>query len=513
MTARGGLREQPSILGCLPVHLAAIHGQEECLGILLTVLPEAINHRDEQEKTPLFLAVENDSVACVEYLLEKGADPNIGNTDRETPLHKACEHDNVDVVCSLLQYGAELDRACRRGWTPLHEAVCHNSVEICETLLRAGASLHRRNTYGITPFFLAAQAGCPEALALLINRGADVNFQMSDGATALFEASKNGYEEVVKLLLTHRADANRPTKTNLLPIHTATQHGHIEIVKLLLPVTSAERVRRSGISPLHLAAQYNEDDILEALIQAGYDVNALLSHDQSRMYQDRRTTALYFAVNNSNEDAAELLLEAGADPNLDKFNPLLVAVRQGNVQMARLLLEHGADVNAGMPNCQLAFPAAVLLCLRYPAMLKLLLDHGCHAPACFQCRYGADPHPHPPPPATTRAGKDDLGLDREEPCVQFCEAVSAPSVGSWAGPIVSLLLDYVGHVPLCSRLTQLLHGHPDWASLTHRTKSPPSLKQLCRLGIRQETGLQRLGVLGSLPLPSRLIRYLQYNDE
>lgn len=33
--ARGGLREQ-SILGCLPVHLAAIHGQEECLRILLT---------------------------------------------------------------------------------------------------------------------------------------------------------------------------------------------------------------------------------------------------------------------------------------------------------------------------------------------------------------------------------------------------------------------------------------------------------------------------------------------
>lgn len=170
MTARGGLREQ-SILGCLPVHLAAIHGQEECLGILLTVLPEAINQRDKQEKTPLFLAVENDNVVCVEYLLEKGADPNIGNKDRETALHKACEHESPDMGALLLQNGAEVNRGCCRGWTALHEAVCHNNAEICDLLLRAGANLNRKNIYGITPFFLAAQAGCLEALTLLMDNG------------------------------------------------------------------------------------------------------------------------------------------------------------------------------------------------------------------------------------------------------------------------------------------------------------------------------------------------------
>ncbi|KAL2082016.1 hypothetical protein ACEWY4_021834 [Coilia grayii] len=276
---------------------------------------------------------------------------------------------------------------------------------------------------------------------------------------------------------------------------------------MLLPVTSEERIRQSGISPLHLAAQYNEDDILEVLIQAGYDVNAPLSPDQSRMYQDQRTTALYFAVSNGNEDVVEMLLEAGADPNQDKFNPLLVAVRQGNVQMVRLLLEHGANINAHMPNCQLMFPAVVLLCVRYPAMLKLLLDHGCHAPACFQCQYGANSHP---PAKGLR--KDDLGLARDKPCMQFCEAISAPSVGSWAGPIISLLLDYVGNVRLCAGLTRLLDSQPDWATVKDRTKGPPSLKQLCRLQIRQEAGLKGLGLLGTLPLPSRLIRYLRHDE-
>lgn len=52
------------------------------------VQPELIDQGDKQEKTPLFLSVENDHTACVEYLLEKGADPNRGNQDRETALHK-----------------------------------------------------------------------------------------------------------------------------------------------------------------------------------------------------------------------------------------------------------------------------------------------------------------------------------------------------------------------------------------------------------------------------------------
>ena len=98
---------------------------------------------------------------------------------------------------------------------------------------------------------------------------------------------------------------------------------------MLIPVTSEDRIRQSGISPLHLAAQHDEDEILEVLIQAGYDVNSPLSLDHSQKYPDCRTTALYFSVTNGNLDAAEMLLEAGADPNQDTFQPLLVAVRQG----------------------------------------------------------------------------------------------------------------------------------------------------------------------------------------
>ena len=182
---------------------------------------------------------------------------------------------------------------------------------------------------------------------------------------------------------------------------------------MLVPFTCKSNVRLSGISPLHLAAEHNNDDALEILIEAGFDVDARLSEDRSAMHPDRRVTALYFAVANGNVDAAAMLLEAAADPNLDTFSPLLVAVRRGCVRMARLLVEHGADVNAYLPTRTTSFPAAVLFCIKHLSLLKYLMDNGCNAMACFQCDHGIKPHP-----PMNADSKDDLGLSHEEPGVQ-----------------------------------------------------------------------------------------------
>lgn len=163
---------------------------------------------------------------------------------------------------------------------------------------------------------------------------------------------------------------------------------------MLMDATSRARVRRAGISPLHLAAERNRDEVLEMLVEAGLDVNAQLSEERSQLYEDRRTTPLYFAVINNNVHAVRLLLAAGADPNLDLFRPLMVAARQGCSQTVRLLVEHGADVNALIPTHPTTFPAVYMFSMKYLPLFKYLLDHGGHALPCFHCVYG--PRPHPP---------------------------------------------------------------------------------------------------------------------
>ncbi|XP_047184418.1 ankyrin repeat and SOCS box protein 2 isoform X2 [Scophthalmus maximus] len=503
----------PGKRGRLAVHQAARFGRDSCLRVLLSAHPGTINKRTEYGETVLLVAIIKEQLRCVQVLLENGADPDIPNYDKETPLYKACERNSAAMVAELLNHGVAVNTHCIRGWSALQVAVTLNNVEICEMLLKAGANLKLTNMYGITPLFTAAQTGQVAALRFLLKQGADINSQAADGASPLYEAAKNEFEEIVELLLSQNADANRPGKAGLLPLHIAAQRGNDIIVSMLIPATSKAKVRRTGISPLHVAAERNRDDVLATLIEAGFDVNAQLSNEQSQMYEDRRSTALYFSVINNNIDAVRMLLAAGADPNLDMFKPLMVAARQSCIQTVTLLVEHGADINACIPTHPTTFPSVYMFSMKYLPLFKYLLDNGGNALSCFDCSYGNKPHP---PIQATRSARDnprDSNRDMEETQagrgVQFCEMISAPSICRWAGPIIDVLLDYVGHVTLCSRLVEHLDSYSAWSIIKDKATSPQSLMRLCRLQILQFTGRRRVK---KLPLPGVLIRFLQHQE-
>ncbi|XP_019751796.1 ankyrin repeat and SOCS box protein 2-like isoform X2 [Hippocampus comes] len=499
----------PSKPGWLAIHQAACCDQEECLRFLLSAQPGMINQRTEHAETALLVAVGSENLRCAQLLLENGADPDAANRDHETPLYKACERDHPALVALLLNHGAAVNTKCFQGWTALHEATCRNNVEICQMLLKAGGKHSPADNYGITPLFTAAQSGQLASLRLLVKHGADINTQAADGATALHEAAKNGHADIVEFLLSQKADANITGKAGLLPLHVATRKGSEALVSMLIPATSKARVRRTGISPLHVAAEHNRDDVLEILIRAGFDVNAQLCEERSRLYEDRRSTALYLAVANDNVDNVRALLDAGADPNLDVFGPLLVAARQGWIENVTLLVEHGADINARIPTHPTTFPAIFMFSMKYLPMFKYLLDNGGDALSCFRCVYGNGPHP---PLQTTRSHRGHLGDpegQRPTAGVQFCEMISAPSISRWAGPILDVLLDYVGHVTLCSRLMEHLDSYDGWSVIKDKAALPRRLLQLCRIRIVQLVGRRRLT---SLPLPGSLIRFLQHRE-
>ncbi|KAM3594249.1 uncharacterized protein V6R79_004854 [Siganus canaliculatus] len=512
-----------NIDGWIPLHNAAFYGQSECLKSLLKAHPGSVDKRTLQEQTALLLAVTHGHLSCVQCLLEAGADPDISSKNKETPLYKACELENVDMVSLILSYGATVNQRCGQGWTALHEVVSRNNTEICEMLIRAGAAINPPNTYSMTPIIVAAQRGHIKALCYLIEKGADVNMQTCDGVTALHDASRNGHKESVALLLAKNADANKPTTSGLLPLHFAAQHGYHEIVSLLVPVTSRARLRHSPISPLHLAAEHNRHAVAAVLLKTGADVNATLACSHSVQYTDGRTTALYVAIANGSTETAEVLLNAGASLNLDPVSPLLMAVQRGCVSTVSLLLEKGANANARIPSNATTFPAAVALCMNNLTLLKLLLDHGCDAFSCFRCTHGSAPHPSADG-SNIRSHNNGYVLQNDnmfslncsEPAesnaTQFCEWISTVAVCEWAGPIIDLLLEHVGHVQLCSKLIELLDSRKEWLTVRRKSLSPRPLLHLCRLRIRTQMGRHRLKSLTNLPLPDRLIRYLSLTD-
>ncbi|XP_054871849.1 ankyrin repeat and SOCS box protein 2-like [Amphiprion ocellaris] len=502
---------EPSDEGWIALHEAAYYGQLQCLRILVRAQPEFVNKYSSSNQTALLLAADRRHFSCVEFLLNHGANPNIANKYQETPLFAACEHPNEAIVELLLRSGAKVNCASTQGGTALHEACRHGEVKICRMLLDAKADLKTKNIFSIQPFFTAAQHGHPDVLRLLARRGADINAQAGDGASPLYEACKNGHVSAVEALLSLKVDTNRATKAGLLPLHVAVQNNHIRIVSMLIPVTSRRAIKCSGISPLHIAAEKNRDEIMELLIENGFDVNTELSEECSRMYEDRRTTALYFSVYNGNLEAAEMLLEAGANPNIDTFNPLLIAVRLGWMDMAELLLRYGANANAEISTQPSTFPSAILLNMECLPMLKLLLDNGCNARPCFDCPYGQKTHP--PIPPSRRPAEELQFRENSAPqhCIQFCEAISMKSFHRISGPIISTLLDYVSHVRLCSRLLEVLESCSDGVPIKLKALPPHPLMQLCRLKIRHLVGVQQLKLLHTLPLPARLIRFLNYD--
>nr|XP_055029162.1 ankyrin repeat and SOCS box protein 2b [Misgurnus anguillicaudatus] len=484
------------------LHEAAHRGQTDCVQSLLKARHTCVDKRTLHEQTALLLAVHGGHLDCVRSLLESGADPDICNKYKETPLYKACEQERVSAVKLLLEFGAAVNQRCHRGWTALHVAARRDSTELCETLLKAGASVDARNADDITPLIEAARHGRTETLTCLIRNGARVNLQSCDGDTALSEACRHAHRDIVKLLLKHHADANTTSNEGLLPLHVAAQHGHSEIVSLLLPITSRAKIRQSGISPLHLAAEHDRQNIISLLIESGCDVNAKLSDERSATFPDRRATALYCAIAARNTQAAATLLNAGADPDADPLRPLLLAVRQGCLRTVASLVEHGADVNALSPDVDTDFPG-VLLYTHNLNVLHYLLDNGCDAQACFKC------DKHHLEEAHASQNVSQRNVISSKPTLKFCEWISSSYWSQAVSPVIHLLLDYVGNVQVCSRITDLLQRNPvEWMAIKEKTLSPRPLTHLCRLKIREQMGIQRLSSVNTLPLPNKMQQYL-----
>ncbi|XP_061405733.1 ankyrin repeat and SOCS box protein 2-like isoform X3 [Lethenteron reissneri] len=475
------------------IHEAAMLGKTRCLRMLTQAFPKALDERTKTNDTALHLATCQGKTECVDILLQAGANPNVHNTWMETPLYKACEYLLLEVAELLVRHGANVNTRDLHSHTPIYEAITRHSLPIVQLLVAAGARVDVRDNYGATPLFVAAQCGVLSVVAYLVRMGSDVERATQDGSTPLFEACRNGHEEVAAFLVASGAKVNRLNDGELLPLHAAAQQGSLRLTSLLAESTSRIAVARSGISPLHLAAKHNHDDVLGTLLDLGFDPNALLSHSRSKYFEDRRTTALFFAVSNNNLNAARRLLRAGADPNLDVLQPLLVAVRMNSLPLVEALLEHGADtekpvVTIGRPT---AFPSVLVYCASDVRMLGLLLREGCDARSCFDCAFGVDSH-H----------------------VQFCELLTSKAMSPHCESIVCMLLEHVANVHLCSCILQLLWENcEDVVTIQRLAETPRSLVHLCRLKIRSTLGRKRLRSIQCLPLPPVLKNYLGHVED
>jgi uncharacterized protein len=161
----------------LDLYEAAAAGEQARVEALLEADPGAINSHAPDGFTALGLAAFLGHRDLVQWLLDNGADPNIGsaNSMRVRPIHSAAankDHALAHAISvALLDYGAEVNVQQEGGFTPLHEAALSGKTELARLLLAYGADPGLAADDGTRPADLAAKHNRTEVLALLQDPG------------------------------------------------------------------------------------------------------------------------------------------------------------------------------------------------------------------------------------------------------------------------------------------------------------------------------------------------------
>jgi uncharacterized protein len=234
-----------------------------------------MNQVDPDGATALVLAIINANYDVAALLIERGADPNIGDKEaRMAALYAAVdmrrlavghgrpnpkpsgELDAIDVIKRLLAHKANPnatlaapvfqrqhtggDRALGEGSTPFMRAAKSGDVEVMRMLLAAGADPKLTQPNNANALMLAAglgwRDGSPaapaydqgsekeaiDAITLCLELGLDLNAATTNGETALHAAiSGRGSPVIVKFLVEAGADLKARNKQGRTPLEVA----------------------------------------------------------------------------------------------------------------------------------------------------------------------------------------------------------------------------------------------------------------------------------------------------
>ena len=292
-------------------------------------------------------AESGDRPAAMRMIGDKAVDVNAAGPDGSTAVMYAAANGDLELVRALIKAGANVKLKNQFGTSALTEAAIIGSAPVVEALLKAGADPNFRTTDGETPLMAAARSGKVDAAKALLAAGAEINAKETwGGQSALMWAAAQSQADMVKFLASKDASLN--------------DHGRVnQWERKVIQEPRPKDLNKGGFTALHYAAREGCAACVENLLAAGADPDA---EDPDRM------TPLLLALMNLHFDAAAVLVKGGAD--LDKWDlfgrsPVYMAAdvstlpTKGNgavavipsadklsaADVARMLLERGADPN------------------------------------------------------------------------------------------------------------------------------------------------------------------------
>jgi ankyrin repeat protein len=181
--------------------------------------------------TALMYAAQSGQLACVQLLIDNGANVQATNTCGRTAVHFASSSDIINV---LVKNGANVNAVSKDGDTPLHEAFTVGRINsTIRALISNGADINKSNKLGRTPLHLALKFPNDTTLILeLFTKDVDLTLKTHDGNTLLhFTACKS--LDLTKHLLQLGADPNVTNNSGDTPLIVASKNGKHDIVAMM----------------------------------------------------------------------------------------------------------------------------------------------------------------------------------------------------------------------------------------------------------------------------------------
>ncbi len=283
-----------------------------------------VNKKDHTQKSPLYIAIEQENIEAVNSLLAAGADPAMPSFNERRPIDLLYEIENkqlaVDILEQLQKYGFDINSYGRAHRTPLQEAAFTGHVEIAEYLLKQDIDIEiQSQDYWKKTAFMFTADGFKNIeeksiIADMLHKK-NANLEATDtlGNTVMHQLSENVNIERLKKF--HSMDTLLSTRNNsgATPLMTAIKHGRTENVLYIAQAISHDINEKDskGSTLIHHIAKLGKQHVLAGVLENSFseDIDWNIRDNEGR-------TPLMLAAYEGHSTLMEMLIENGAKINL-----------------------------------------------------------------------------------------------------------------------------------------------------------------------------------------------------
>ncbi|XP_076316450.1 uncharacterized protein LOC143228881 isoform X3 [Tachypleus tridentatus] len=320
-------------------------GDEAAVKLILQKKRHLVKTRDKSGKTALHYCAGNKNITCADFIL-KTEQSLINEHDDEgyTALHLAVISGNILMTKYLIDKGADVNSVDNELHSCIHWATVCGELDCLDILIDAGGNANTPDVHGAYPIHYASQMCGPDS---------DMGTNATLGLSALHKLLDRGVTVDVR-----DKDGRQPLLwAASAALHCAASRGHVDCVETLINFCGAkvDTIDNNGCTALFYSVTLGHADCTQLLLQYGAEPNL----------QDRKgRTAAHCGAAKGQLETLKILGAKGGNlwmTNVRGDIPLHEAVQSGRKDLVLWLLSlKPRSVNAQNHNGRTALHIAVI---------------------------------------------------------------------------------------------------------------------------------------------------------